>query len=229
MIVLIIIAVITLTLIIGQKIDRKNKCTPSKQVKKSHPQTQKINPNLNKDIMFAVEEGNIQKVKSLLDKGADPNATDDFRNTPLFIALFERHGEPMIKILVEAGANINGSNNNGFPFIVSAASDNEIDDVKILLKYGANPNVLEHDSGTALGYASAMGFEGVVKTLLDGGADILQLHKDKPVLYWAAINQYSETVKLLLNYGADGNSVLNQAKADDDKTLIKFLSTHGIK
>ncbi|HEB71849.1 MAG TPA: hypothetical protein ENI77_04445 [Nitrospirae bacterium] len=42
--------------------------------------------DINKDLLKAAEKGNIQKVKALLDKGANVNAEDNDGGTPLTLA-----------------------------------------------------------------------------------------------------------------------------------------------
>jgi ankyrin repeat protein len=64
-------------------------------------------PNLRNDraasaLMWAVDD--LAKVKLLLDRGADPNAASDFGATPLSLAAGSRKSTPLVKLLLERGA-----------------------------------------------------------------------------------------------------------------------------
>lgn len=58
----------------------------------------------NKELIEAVEYGNLEKVKECLANGADVNANDDYRNTPLMIACSIGSFE-IVKLLIENGAS----------------------------------------------------------------------------------------------------------------------------
>ena len=52
----------------------------------------------------AAQEGHVEIVKILLERGANPNAEDDAGRTPLHDAAFKGHVE-IVKLLLERGAD----------------------------------------------------------------------------------------------------------------------------
>ena len=61
----------------------------------------------------AVQQGDTKRVSDLLEKGANPNALDEDGDTPLHWAVQLRHPEPMARILVDAGADIEAKDEDG--------------------------------------------------------------------------------------------------------------------
>ncbi len=62
---------------------------------------------------FAVQEGMFSIVEKLIESGALINEQEEYGRTPLFIALFDRLPNKMVKYLVEHGADIDIVNNEG--------------------------------------------------------------------------------------------------------------------
>ncbi|MEM2677506.1 MAG: ankyrin repeat domain-containing protein, partial [Thermofilaceae archaeon] len=54
----------------------------------------------------AAEEGDLQRVKKLVENGANVNAKDEYGSTPLYLAVLNGHLE-LARFLVEKGANVN--------------------------------------------------------------------------------------------------------------------------
>lgn len=74
----------------------------------------------------AVELGHINKVKSLIDQGADLESRDLAKNTPLHIACMVGDLE-IAKLLIEKGADVNAINDNGFtPLSVTNAQHQNV-------------------------------------------------------------------------------------------------------
>jgi ankyrin len=162
---------------------------------------------------LAVFNGSYDVASFLIDNHANVNQADAQRFTPLFWAVDRRNMEtapnfpwvvttdplPLIKKLLDAGANVNFLVNNtprarmrdGTPRIVfatalmRAAFSGDIELVKLLLEHGADPKIVSKDMETALMAACGTGFipgysKGrtpaerlqVVKLLIDLGLDV---------------------------------------------------------
>ncbi|HLG56426.1 MAG TPA: ankyrin repeat domain-containing protein [Vicinamibacterales bacterium] len=137
-------------------------------------------------LSLAIFNGNYDLASYLVDNKADVNNTDTQRFTPLFWAVDRRNMEtapnfpwmvtqdplPLIKKLLDAGANPNALVNNtprarmraGSPRIVFATSlmraafSGDLDLSKLLLSYRADPKVISSDGETMLSAAASLGF-----------------------------------------------------------------------
>ncbi len=166
-------------------------------------------------LSLAIFNGNYDLASHLVDAKADVNNVDAQRFTPLFWAVDRRNMEtapnfpwmvtqdplPLIKKLLDAGANPNAVVNNtprarmraGSPRIVfatalmRAAFSGDLELTKLLLSYGADPKVISSDGETMVEAAASLGFiQGyskgkspeerleVVKLFVELGADVNQ-------------------------------------------------------
>uniref|UniRef100_J3NFA2 Uncharacterized protein n=1 Tax=Oryza brachyantha TaxID=4533 RepID=J3NFA2_ORYBR len=84
---------------------------------------------------FAAGKGYESSVKVLLEHHADPNKAVPSQATPLAAALFAT-SLPCVKLLIQAGADVNATNNP----LALAAESGLTEAIKLLLEAGANPN-----------------------------------------------------------------------------------------
>jgi ankyrin repeat protein len=166
-------------------------------------------------LAMAIFNGNYEVASFLVDSKADVNKADAQRFTPLFWAVDRRNMEtapnfpwmvtqdplPLIKKLLDAGANPNALVNNtprarmraGSPRIVfasalmRAAFSGDLELVRLLLDYKADPTVISSDGETMVSAAAGLGFiQGyskgksaeerlaVVKLFVELGGDVNQ-------------------------------------------------------
>ena len=98
---------------------------------------------------------NINVVVFLLENGAninDKEYRDTIDQTSLIIAAFNGCRD-IVKMLLDAGANIEHKNDQGENALISAAQEGNIDTVKLLLDAGADVNQTNTDGETALDLA----------------------------------------------------------------------------
>lgn len=106
-------------------------------------------------------------VKLLLGAKADPNFTNAAGETPLFAAAQRGNGE-IARLLLEAGARPNARGPGGLtPLMVARDADT----ARALLAKKAELGSQDQNGDTALLHASRQGRAGVVKALLELGAD----------------------------------------------------------
>ncbi|OYP28934.1 ankyrin repeat domain-containing protein [Rhodopirellula sp. MGV] len=119
----------------------------------------------------AAFEGNIEIVKSCIGKGVEIDDADSSGFTALTMAAYNGH-DKVCQVLIEAGADVNKRDNKGqFPLYHAASLDSPTT-VKLLLDAGAEINETEtRENFTSLMMAAAEGNMGVVKVLLEAGAD----------------------------------------------------------
>jgi len=193
-------------------------------------------PNARNDVkatalMWAAAD--MEKTRVLLAHGADVNAQADDARTPLMIAAGRPGGFPIVKLLLDRGANPNPTKNppgESSP-LIQAALAADPDSMQLLMSRGADAK--KEAGGVALGMAltrsCAKCADLLVKTDLDKDAYTFSLLN---IATFADAN----TVRLMLDHGADVNAVdpfgrtaLIYAAASDllSADVVQLLIEHG--
>lgn len=192
---------------------------------------------------MALFNGNYAVASLLIDSGSDVNKADARGFNPLFWAVDRRNMEtapnfpwtvtedplPLVKKLLDAGANPNQLVNDtpqarmrgGSPRIVfatplmRAAFSADLELVKLLLEYGADPSIKSKDNETTLAAAAGLGY-------------IHGFHKLRPY------SERLEVIKLMVELGGDVNwqdnygiSPLMVAGNLGDVAIIQYLLDQG--
>jgi ankyrin repeat protein len=140
----------------------------------------------------AVNTGNIDIVKLLIDYDADVNIRDGDGIT----ALFSDDNEiEILKLLIDAGADVNIQKDNG----KTALFFSNYETTKLLIDAGVDVNIKDNEGNTALTYTDQFD-TNVMKLLIDSGADVnIQDKHGKTVLFSF---ENIEDVKLIIEAGA---------------------------
>ncbi len=182
----------------------------------------------------AVEQGDLARVRELLESGAAVDARDADGQTPLMVASRDGHVE-IARLLMESGADVTATSSLGFALRVAArasgsagytplhwaASAGETALVKELLEAGADPDAKGVARTTPLHWAAKKGRSDVVKVLLEAGAncDAADL-AGMTALHHAAIEGYPEVAAVLLAAGADASA--RSSIDEDTKTPLEW-------
>jgi TonB family protein len=78
---------------------------------------------------------NIEIAKLLISNGADVNASDDRKSTPLHSQAFGGKNQ-MVEFLINNGANVNARDNRGWTPLNGANANNKLETADLLRKYG---------------------------------------------------------------------------------------------
>ena len=184
----------------------------------------------------AASYGHRLVVQLLLDHGADPNMEKNPEYTPLYNAASGGYIE-VVKLLLQRGAYPNPSKGGspGSPLIAASVRRDTVA-VKLLLDYGANPNLTSEspNRATALHIAVGLNDKNVAKLLLGAGADpnMTDSH-GRTSLHLASGDGNHDMVKLLLDSGADpekadvvGVTALETAiDRGHEKVVARFIIT----
>jgi len=114
------------------------------------------------DLVQAVREGNISRIKNLL-KLTSPDARDKYGRTALAYA----DDPKVVQILIANGANINCRE-----ALLMASARGNIEVIEILVKAGANVNTTDWYHFSALMYAVICVQPEAVKFLINAGANV---------------------------------------------------------
>ena len=127
--------------------------------------------DLDKQLLDASQNGDVNKIKELLDSGADKEVKDDDGWTPLAWASNNGHTE-IVKLLLDSDADIESEDNNGWTPLILASWCGHTEIVKLLLDSDADIESEDNNGWTPLILASINGKTEIVKLLLEYGADI---------------------------------------------------------
>jgi len=119
----------------------------------------------------------------LLDRGADVNHEDKFKETAFFNACRFGHVE-VAELLLDRGADVNVQDHHGVTPLFRAAQGNKVDVVKLLLDRGANISFTVDQS------------EAIIR---QGNTEIIQLLKDKNILVGVEVMENASEIDALMS------------------------------
>lgn len=169
---------------------------------------------------YAVSSGSLEIVRALLARNADPNITDSHEITPLTEAIYSSRFD-IANVLIEAGANINGIRGDPALFsdtkgaagegapLVAAVYANNVNAIRFLESHGAALDIRTNSGLTPLIYAVILNTKSnnhiaIINELISSGADPdFEAASGETALFWAVRARDVDTVRLLIEHGAD--------------------------
>ncbi len=189
-------------------------------------------------LMYSVLEGHMGAVNSLLCQGkANPNLADDAGNTPL-MQVYE-NGEMIIPLLLRSGADPYQCNLKGDNALTYYVKLNRLEQVKILLENGVDPNRESRQREKPLILASEKNDLKMIQAIGDTpGCDFSIKNKaGKTILFMALESHRFDIAIYLIERGKrDINEAVEENKKElllhyfckiDDVAVILFLVEQG--
>ena len=145
-------------------------------------------------LLRSLYNGHTDIAQRLVFSGADINAVNNYKHSPLYVAL-EKQNVAMIDLFLTNGVKEGLSSSYLFR---SAASKNETG-VIAMLKGGINPNVSNEKGNTPLIISASLGDLPSVQDLLAYRADLNAANKDgNTALIYAARYNHPQVIKMML-------------------------------
>ena len=151
----------------------------------------------------AVEQGFVDIADFLLIKGADVNAVDTDRNTPLILAVNPAGSTDMLNLLLSYRAKVHYHNSQGMTALMKAAEVMDIDALRILMFAGADLNLRNRQGKTARDIALQFGiadvFDALKCELQEEKRTRYHNPKNPSALTKAMLENHTEAVEILLD------------------------------
>ena len=157
-------------------------------------------------VIDAVKSGNVEAVRTLLQKRVDVNLAESDGMTALHWAA-RNNDLASARLLLRAGANTKATTRYGVTPLALAAQNGSAQMLDLLLKGGADANAALPEGETALMTAARTGSAASIKVLASHGANVnvQENWMGESALSWAAAENHTDAVKALIELGADVN------------------------
>lgn len=156
---------------------------------------------MSQHLMAAAERGNLEKIREVLDRGADVNFFPKSRGMTALALAIANQQFAAARLLIERNADKNLSE----PLALSCYFEN-LDLIVALLRAGADPNLANKSGVTPLMIAAREASTEVVQAILNGGGDPnLRNREGKTALDSAKEARKQDTIALLepITFGAE--------------------------
>ncbi len=116
-------------------------------------------------LVLASSGGDIEFVKTLLNKGADPNVKFNKADFTLLMDASMEGNIELVNLLISSGASINDIDSVGMTALLYAAREGHIEVVKTLINHRADKTVRNKKKLRALDYAYLYKFDEIISIL----------------------------------------------------------------
>lgn len=176
---------------------------------------------------IASSTGKLHAAETIIAKCPDVaqiiNLQDQNKNTPIINATI-CESLPMMKLLIENGANVKMTNKDGASALNFAAADGNVERMALLVENGADVNCTS-EAGTPIGWASGKGQTEAVRFLIQhkGNVNKTGTGQQVPPVFLAAVANCDATTALLVESGADVGALIT-----GNLTLLHICAESGL-
>ncbi|MCP4159287.1 MAG: hypothetical protein GY760_04380 [Deltaproteobacteria bacterium] len=183
----------------------------------------------------ACEKGKVEVVDAYVKLGIDLEIREEISEvTPLTRAVEGNHSE-IIRLLVKAGADIEGRDGSGDTPLMTSINWTNIDSARTLIELGADLDASDKYCNSSLSKALEEDLNEYVELLLEKGADPGKYGETgESVIHTAISEGLPDRLKMLLKYckkpdllDNKGQSLLGYAVLQDDVEIVEVLLEYG--
>ena len=186
-----------------------------------------------KDFFKHIQSGDSEELSLLIKSGMSPNLKDE-SGVPALLAAIDSGSLPSVRVLVEAGAELNFVEGGMNPLLVAISGKNP-QIAQYLIEKGANVNPRAKDGSTALMLAVKSGEVETIEALLKAQAYVnVQNTEGRTALHYAVQGGNLGVLQMLLDKAAQVNSQdragispLMAAAQSDKPELVQALLLAG--
>lgn len=192
-----------------------------------------IHSNGKTALMVAAKEGDSDRVRELIQQGADVNEPNNNGGTSIMYAALSGNVDT-VSLLLRHHADVNSPAKNGWTALMIASAKGYVDIAETLLEHGAEPNQADVYSWTALMRAVYESRARIVGLLLESDLTKVNQRGENGVtaLHLAVLKADEDIVRLLLAGGADpgiedhsGRTALDYAKENNNVGIERLIKT----
>ena len=197
-----------------------------------------VNNNCVSALGMACQMGQIDTIGLLIKLGADINITDPDGNTYLHCGVQEDYSKEVIQAILDHGVNVNTSNKTNETALMMSIRKINRNNINMLLKAGADPNIANTDGDTCLHLAVIKGCcKEILQAIVDHGANVDERNKSDETALMISIRKGNKSnVNVLLNAGANpdivdtnGNTCLHYAAHNVcPKVFLQAIIDQGV-
>jgi ankyrin repeat protein len=183
-----------------------------------------VRPNGDTPLMAAIDNGHEEIVKILLDQGCNPDTRNLLNGETALIRAIRERNLALAAVILTAGADINGRNNEGETALMIAVNQGDAEAVGFLVEKGCDVNASDSVSSET---TATRAFRGnhmeILEVLLKKGA-LLNLE----LLIAAAKNGNTKMVNKLMGWGCNASEeALLAACQEGHGHLVKLMIQRG--
>ena len=176
-------------------------------------------------IHTAAQDGDQEKVKSILAQGIDVDVKDDSGQTALHIAAQNKH-QDIVELLLSKGADVHAKEKNGYTPLFYGIWSNDANMVSLLVDKGADVNCTPPEGYPPLHFAVWYENLDIAKILMDHGAKC-DVKDGWTAFRYAADASNRDMINLFVSKGTDVSDIY-RAACVGDLDRVKNLIEQGV-
>ena len=189
-------------------------------------------------LMKACAERNKDVINVFLNAGADPSVADAAGDTWFHYAAQNHRHPEVLQAIISHGVDLNATNKKNVTALMKGCKKGNKEVINVLLNAGADPNIADANGDTWFHYAAQnKKHPEVLQGIISQGVDVHATNKnDVTALMLACINGNIDDINVLLNAGADPNTVdahgsawfTYAARNDCFTYILQAIICHGV-